>query len=389
MRIMDEIIKACKDLQPWLVKIRRELHKNAELSFKEFKTKDIIKKYLNEINVDFYEIENSTAIAALINVNSLITVGIRADMDGLPIHEDSNIDYKSEDYNTMHACGHDAHMAIALGVCKVLKKYKNHLKVNLKFIFQPGEESGGGKIIINHNVLENPKVDYIFSLHMGPHLKCGTMEIKSGVMAASTDRLHISIKGKKSHGAYPHEGIDAIVIASYLITSLQTIVSRNIDPNNSVVITFGKITGGNKGNIICDEVNLVGTLRTLNYEDRLLAKKRIEEICTHIGSAFNSEIIVNIKEGIPPLINDNNLVDKVIKNGIEVLGKDNVIIKKTSSMGAEDFAYFLEKIPGVFFNIGCSNNKIHSPIHTPTFNIDENCLVIGVMMQVKNILMFQ
>ncbi len=341
------------------------------------------------MNMSYNIIKDSTGIVALVNANSPITIGIRADMDGLPIEEKCNIDYKSENKGVMHACGHDAHLAIALGLCKILNKFRDRLKVNVKFIFQPGEEVGGGKIIVNSGVLENPKVDYIFALHVAPHLLCGSMEIKPGIMAASTDRLHISVKGKKSHGAYPHEGIDAIVTSSYLISSLQTIVSRNIDPNHSVVITFGKIFGGEKGNIICDEVNLVGTLRTLNNEDRNLSKKRIKEICTHVGQTFNSSITIDIKEGIPPLINDAELVNKIIKNGVELLGNDNVIIKDKSSLGAEDFAYFLQKTKGAFFNIGCANDTINSPIHTSTFNIDENCLLTGVLLQLKNIFMFQ
>ncbi len=386
---MDEIIEACKKLQPWLIEVRRELHKNAELGFKEYKTKNILIKYLDDMNINYTPIENSTGIVALIDVNAPITIGIRSDMDALPIEEECDIDYKSENKGVMHACGHDAHLTIALGVCKILSKFKNHLKVNVKIIFQPGEEIGGGKIIVKSGVLENPKVDYIFALHVAPHLLCGSMEIKSGIMAASTDRLHITIKGKKSHGAYPHEGVDAIVASSYLITSLQTIVSRNIDPNNSVVITFGKIMGGEKGNIICDEVNLVGTLRTLNNEDRILAKKRISEICTYVSKAFHCSVVIEINEGIPHLVNDENLVNRIIKNAGEILGDDNVIIKNTSSLGAEDFAYFLQKTKGAFFNIGCSNSDIHSPIHTSTFNIDENCLLIGLLLQLKNIFMFQ
>lgn len=386
---MDEIIKACEELQPWLIKVRRELHRNAELGFKEYKTRNILIKYLNEMNVSYESINDSTGIIALINTNASLTIGIRADMDGLPIEEKCNIDYKSENEGVMHACGHDAHLTIALGLCKILCRFKNRLRVNVKFIFQPGEEVGGGKIIVNRGVLDSPKVDYIFALHVAPHLLCGSMEIKSGVMAASADRLHITVKGRKSHGAYPHDGIDAIVTSSYLISSLQTIVSRNIDPNNSVVITFGKIFGGVKGNIICDEVNLVGTLRTLNNEDRILSKKRIKEICTHVGKTFNCSIILDIKEGIPLLINDKELVNKIIKNGVEVLGDEKVIIKNKSSLGAEDFAYFLQKTRGAFFNIGCANKTINSPIHTSTFNIDENCLLTGLLLQSKNIFMFQ
>lgn len=386
---MDEIIKACKKLQPWLISVRRELHKNAELSFQEYKTRDIIIKYLSEMNLSYDNIEDCTGIVALINVNSPITVGIRADMDALPIEEENQVDYISETKGVMHACGHDAHMAISLCLCKVLSEFKDKLKVNVKFIFQPGEEVGGGKIIADSSIIQNPKIDYIFALHVAPHLMSGFIEIKPGVMAASTDRLHITIKGKKSHGAYPHQGVDAIVTSSYLISAIQTIVSRNIDPTNSLVITFGKISGGEKGNIICDEVNLIGTLRTLNKEDRILAIKRINEICNYIGKTFNSLIILDITKGIPALINNEELVNKIIKNGVELFGKDKVIIKDKSSLGAEDFAYFLEKTKGAFFNIGCANNTINSPIHTSTFDIDENCLLIGVILQIKNIFMFQ
>lgn len=386
---MDEIINACKKLQPWLISVRRELHKNAELSFQEYKTRDIIIKYLSEMNLSYDNIEDCTGIVALINVNSPITVGIRADMDALPIEEENQVDYISETKGVMHACGHDAHMAISLCLCKVLSEFKDKLKVNVKFIFQPGEEVGGGKIIADSSIIQNPKIDYIFALHVAPHLMSGFIEIKPGVMAASTDRLHITIKGKKSHGAYPHQGVDAIVTSSYLISAIQTIVSRNIDPTNSLVITFGKINGGEKGNIICDEVNLIGTLRTLNKEDRILAIKRINEICNYIGKTFNSLIILDITKGIPALINNEELVNKIIKNGVELFGKDKVIIKDKSSLGAEDFAYLLEKTKGAFFNIGCANNTINSPIHTSTFNIDENCLLIGVILQIKNIFMFQ
>lgn len=386
---MDEIINACKKLQPWLISVRRELHKNAELSFQEYKTRDIIIKYLSEMNLSYDNIEDCTGIVALINVNSPITVGIRADMDALPIEEENQVDYISETKGVMHACGHDAHMAISLCLCKVLSEFKDKLKVNVKFIFQPGEEVGGGKIIADSSIIQNPKIDYIFALHVAPHLMSGFIEIKPGVMAASTDRLHITIKGKKSHGAYPHQGVDAIVTSSYLISAIQTIVSRNIDPTNSLVITFGKISGGEKGNIICDEVNLIGTLRTLNKEDRILAIKRINEICNYIGKTFNSLIILDITKGIPALINNEELVNKIIKNGVELFGKDKVIIKDKSSLGAEDFAYFLEKTKGAFFNIGCANNTINSPIHTSTFDIDENCLLIGVILQIKNIFMFQ
>lgn len=195
---MDEIIKYCEKLEPLLIKVRRELHKNAKLGFKEYKTKNILIKYLDETNMSYRSIKDSTEIVVLVYRNSPITIRIRADMDSLPIEEKCNIDYKSENKGVMHTCGHDTHLTIALGLCKVLNKFKDRLKVNVKFIFQPVEEVGCGKIIVNSGVLENPKVDYIFTLHVDPHLLCESLEIKPGIMADSTDRLHITVKGKKA-----------------------------------------------------------------------------------------------------------------------------------------------------------------------------------------------
>ena len=233
-----DIEKLCSGMNDWLVNVRRDLHKTPELGLKEFETKEKIKKYLDEIGISYIEYKNTTAIVAQINGGFEKTVGLRADIDALPIDEELDLDYKSKNPGVMHACGHDAHTAILLGACKVLYENRDLLKVNVKFFFQPGEEIGAGKYMIEEGCLENPKVDMVFGLHVGSHIKTGYIEIKKGTAAASTDRLILKVLGKNGHGAYPHEGVDAIVIASYLVTALQSIISRNIDPTDSAVISF-------------------------------------------------------------------------------------------------------------------------------------------------------
>lgn len=383
-----DIKNLCLNIEDWIINVRRDLHKTPELGLKEFKTREKIKKYLDEIGIDYVEYKNTTAVVAEINNGFEKTVALRADIDALPISEELDLEYKSQNEGVMHACGHDAHTAMLLGACKILYENRDLLKVNVKFLFQPGEEIGAGKYMIEEGCLENPKVDMIFGMHVGSHIKTGYIEIKKGTAAASTDRLILKVLGKNGHGAYPHEGVDAIVISSYLVTALQSIVSRNIDPTDSVVISFGKIEGGHKGNIICDEVKLTGTLRTLNEDSRHLAKEKIKALCENISAGFGGKVDLEIIPGIPTLVNNSELVDLVVKNTSELLGADKVLEKEKSPLGAEDFSWFLQKVPGVFFNLGCGNENKNAtyPIHNSKFNIDEDCLLIGTMIHVKNVL---
>ncbi|MGM9530786.1 M20 metallopeptidase family protein, partial [Intestinibacter sp.] len=333
-----DIKNLCLNIEDWIINVRRDLHKTPELGLKEFQTREKIKNYLDEIGIDYIEYKNTTALVAEINNGFEKTVALRADIDALPISEELDLEYKSQNEGVMHACGHDAHTAMLLGACKVLYENRDLLKVNVKFFFQPGEEIGAGKYMIEEGCLENPKVDMIFGMHVGSHIKTGYIEIKKGTAAASTDRLILKVLGKNGHGAYPHEGIDAIVIASYLVTALQSIVSRNIDPTDSVVISFGKIEGGHKGNIICDEVKLTGTLRTLNEDSRHLAKEKIKSMCENISAGFGGKVNLEIIPGIPTLVNNSELVDLVVKNTSELLGDDKVLEKEKSPLGAEDFS---------------------------------------------------
>lgn len=386
---MNNILDESINIKDWLISVRRDLHSTPELGLEEFITKDKIIKYLKEINIDYKTFENHTGIVAYINTpNATKTIAIRADIDALPITELNDLNYKSLFNGKMHACGHDAHTAILLGTCKLLNKMKDKLSVNLKFFFQPAEETvGGAKLLIKDNCMKNPNVDYMLGLHVQPYLESGQVEIQYGTMNASTDTINITVKGKQGHGAYPHLGIDAIVVASNIITNLQTIVSRNIDPTDSIVLSLGTINGGTKANIICNEVKINGTLRTLNPKTRIFAKSRIEDIVKYTCMAYNADGFVEIEEGYSPLVNDNSVVDIVKNSAVNLFGKDNVFIREKASLGAEDFSFFLENSKGAFYHLGCGNKSknITSGLHTANFNIDENCLALGVALHIKNI----
>lgn len=386
------IKRRIKDIEPWLIEVRREFHKYPELSLNEYNTKNRILNYLKEMNIEYTEFEKHNGVMAyIIKPENKITIGIRADMDALPINEENEITYKSKNKGVMHACGHDAHIAMLLGACKILNGMKDELYVNVKFLFQPAEETvGGAKFLVEDGCMKNPDINYMFGLHVIPYLETGYIETKYNILNASADSLKIIVKGKKSHGAYPESGKDAIVVASNIILSLQSIVSRNISPLDSVVLTIGKIRGGEAQNIICEEVSMNGTLRTINKNTRKEMIKRIENIVLDICRAFDCEgEVLWESDGYPPVVNDNYLVDIVVKNTEKLFGEDRFILKEKPSLGGEDFSYYLEECKGAFYHIGCRHSKQEiAQLHTSTFNIDEKCLVVGTLMHILNVLHF-
>ncbi|CEI71929.1 MULTISPECIES: M20 metallopeptidase family protein [Romboutsia] len=386
------IKRRIKDIEPWLIEVRREFHKYPELSLNEYNTKNRILNYLKEMNIEYTEFEKHNGVMAyIIKPENKITIGIRADMDALPINEENEINYKSKNKGVMHACGHDAHIAMLLGACKILNDMKDKLHVNVKFLFQPAEETvGGAKFLVEDRCMKNPDVNYMFGLHVMPYLETGYIETKYNILNASTDSLKIIIKGKKSHGAYPESGKDAIVVASSIILALQSIVSRNISPLDSAVLTIGKIMGGEAQNIICEEVSMNGILRTINKNTRKEMIKRIENIVSDICRAFDckGEVLWG-SDGYPPVVNDDYLVDIVAESTEKLFGKDRFILKEKPSLGGEDFSYYLEECKGVFYHIGCRNsNQEVTQLHTSTFNIDERCLEVGTLMHIANVLYF-
>ncbi|QJA07825.1 amidohydrolase [Romboutsia sp. CE17] len=390
---IDGIREKSNNIKEWLIDVRRDLHKTPELAMSEYETKEKIKKYLNEIGINYNEFNDNCGIVAhIIKPKSKLTIAIRADMDALPIEEKNNISYKSINKGIMHACGHDAHTAILLGACKLLYEIKDKLNINIKFIFQPAEETiGGARFLIKENCLENPKVDYIFGLHVQSYLKTSFIECRYNTINASANSIKIKVKGKKSHGAYPEKGVDALVASAQIITSLQSIISRDLSPSNLAVITLGKITGGEAQNIICEDVEIEGTIRAITMKDRDFVIKRVKEIVENTAKAYRCEGIFEVDENwYPPVINDKELVNVVKENAENLLGKDNFIIKELPSMGGEDFSFYTQSCKGVFFHLGCGNKekKITSPLHTSYFDIDEDCLTIGVMMHLMNVMYF-
>ncbi len=388
----NDIIGEIDQIVDWLIHVRRDFHMHPELSTEEFHTKQKIKAFLKEMGIPFREFEQHNGIEALIEGGlEGKTVALRADMDALPITDIKEVPYKSRELGKMHACGHDAHMTVQLGAAKILKKNSHLLKGNVKLIFQPAEETvGGAKPMIADGVLENPVVDMIFGLHVSPDINSGSIGVRYGQMNASSDAVKMTLQGKSSHGAYPHEGVDAIVMAGYAITALQTIVSRNTDPREGAVVTLGVIKGGELANIIADKVELTGTIRTLEEKLRTQTLERIQQLMKGISESMGGECEVELQEGYPTLINHKEAVDIVKENGIKLLGVERVFILDKASMGVEDFAYFLQQVPGAFFRLGSGNPEKNAsyPGHNNRFDVDENCLAIGVKLQVMNVLRF-
>jgi amidohydrolase len=313
------------------------------------------------------------------------TVGIRADMDALPIDEANRVSYASKIKGKMHACGHDAHVAILLGVAKFFSSIPNQVRGNIKWIFQPAEEGyGGGRVMIEEGVLENPRVDAIFAAHVFPFLSVGKVGIFEREGFAATDKFTIKITGKGGHGAFPHLSKDPILASGHLITQIHSIVSRNINPLDSGVVTIAKVSGGTAFNIIPDEVELCGTIRSLNPMVREELKSRIEQVIHGIADSFGMKYQFNFEYGYPVLFNDQEMSKLVASSCAKRIGEENVKVLEPS-MGGEDFAYYLQKVPGCLFRLGIRNEEkgIIHPNHSSLFDIDEKVLPFGVEMFVR------
>lgn len=389
---MTDLHNKIEEITPMLLEIRRDFHRHPELSEQEVRTSEQICRYLAEWGISYEKNVAGHGVVALIEGKGKTngkTVGIRADIDALPILEPSTHPCCSENPGVMHACGHDAHTTIALGIAKILKDEEDTLPGNVKFFFQPAEETvGGAKPMVDAGCMEHPHVDYVLGLHVMPNHEIGTIEYRYGNLNAASDEVTITVHGKSCHGAYPDQGIDAIVIASHLVCSLQTLVSRTISPLQSAVLSFGEIVGGERPNIVCDKVILHGTLRTTAPQMRQDAFQYIERQAALIAHAFGGSADVVFDCGYDALINTDEIVDVVIRNAEHLLGHENLHPKEFPSLGAEDFSFFLEEAPGAFFHLGCGNVQkgMTAPLHTKEFELDERCIPIGIELQIANIL---
>lgn len=375
--------EAAQKIQPQLVEWRRDFHMHPELSFQEFRTSKIIKDFLIENGVEILPVNSGTSVVGLIKGgHEGKTFAMRADFDALPMPEERDVPYKSQNEGVMHSCGHDTHAAMLMGVAKLLSEVKNDLHGNVKLIFQAAEEQlpGGAKPLVEAGALENPKVDAIMAFHIGTGIETGKIGFKPGASQAAPDKLTVKITGLGGHGAYPHRTIDPIAIAGNLISTFQNIVSRSIDPIDSAVLTIGSIHGGTKDNIIADDVIMTGTIRTLKPETRELVHKRIRDICKGAETAFMCKIDVDILLGYPALFNDADFISQyAVPSVSKIIGEENVVIIPTPTMGGEDMAYFLEKVPGVIGSLGAKNEAKGCTVggHNSMFDVDEDAFWIG------------
>lgn len=365
------------ETEEYIIAMREYFHENPELSFKEFKTADRLEKELRDMGLNPKRI-TETGIIADIKGNGKKTVAIRADIDALPVTEENKVSYVSKNKGVMHACGHDTHMAMLLGAAKMLIAEKEKLNGNIRLIFQPAEElpPGGAVGMIKNGALEN--VDFVIGQHIMGFIPAGKIAIYYKEMMANADEFDIKIHGKGGHGSAPQDSIDAIYITAHLIEMLNTIVSREIDPQEPAVITTGTVNSGYRYNIIAAHAELTGTVRTFNIEVQEKIIKRIKDILEGLKSIYGIEYEYEYKKGYPVLVNNEKIAKYIEEAAKRIVGKDNIIHPKPN-MGGEDFAYFLQKVPGAYYFIGGSNSErgIDSMNHSPTFDVDESALYTG------------
>jgi len=364
-----------------IVEIRRHLHMHPELSFEEYKTAEYVKTILDDLNISYMDgLGSGTGITGVVGQGDE-TIALRADMDALPIQEKSIVEYRSVNDGVMHACGHDVHTASLLGSLMILKNLEDDLNHKVKFIFQPGEEQlpGGASMMIADGALQNPKVAQIYGQHVHPSLPVGKIGYHPGFFMASSDEIYITVIGQGGHGAMPQETIDPIMISAELIQSLQTIVSRNANPNTPSVLSIGKINSdGGATNVIPTKVMMEGTFRTFDEDWRQEAHKLIKRRITHIVESYGAKVELEIKRGYPSLYNDPSMTHKARDLMIQYMGEEHVI-ELPQRMTAEDFSYYSQVVPACFYRLGTASvdGSKNAPVHTPIFDIDEGALEVS------------
>ncbi|MCZ2223097.1 MAG: M20 family metallopeptidase [Chitinophagales bacterium] len=382
--LQEKIRTLANKYQEEFIAIRHHLHRHPELSYQEFETSKFVQQKLSELNIPF-SIMATTGVVGIIkgrNPDKKI-IALRADMDALPITEENDVPYKSVNNGVMHACGHDVHTTCLLGAAKILQELKDEWEGTIKLIFQPGEEKnpGGASLMIKEGVLENPKPQGIIGMHVHPGLNLGKFSFRTGRIMASSDEIFITIKAQGGHAAAPHLTADTILIASQIIVSLQQIISRNNNPISPSVLSFCAFNGGSTTNVLPSEVNIKGTLRAMDETWRFKAHDLIKKQATAIAEGMGATIDVKIDVGYPTVDNDENLTTTAWQLADNFFGKENV--EETElRMGAEDFSFYTQQIPGCFFRLGVRNEAkgiIHN-VHTPLFNIDERAIENGMGM---------
>ncbi len=382
-------------IEPKVIEWRRDIHQHPELSNREFKTAEKIAAHLKSLGIEVQTgVAHTGVVGVLKGSKPGKVVALRADIDALPVYERNDLPFRSEvtseflgeTVGVMHACGHDTHTAILMGVAEVLSKNKDKIRGTVKFIFQPAEEGpppgeeGGALLMVKEGVLKSPDVDAIFGLHINSQTPAGMIRYKSGGTMAAAQSFTVKVKGKQSHGSQPWSGVDPILISAKIIDGLQTIISREANlTNEAAVITVGKIKSGVRFNIIPESAEMLGTIRTLDYDMKDHINRRMMEMIPDIAKAYGGEAVVEIKDATDITYNDPDLVTTMLPTLNRVAGDQNVVIQKAVT-GAEDFSYYQREVPGFFFFLGgmTPGNKEPFPHHTPDFRIDESGLILGV-----------
>ncbi|MEM6713887.1 MAG: M20 family metallopeptidase [Cyanobacteria bacterium P01_D01_bin.6] len=376
-----------RQLQPQITLWRRQIHQQPELAFREAKTAAFISQKLTEWGVKHQKGIAKTGIVATIQGQQPGPVlAIRADMDALPIHELNQVDYRSQQDGVMHACGHDGHVAIALGTAYYLSQHRDSFCGTVKFIFQPAEEGpGGAKPMIEEGALENPDVDAIIGLHLWNNLPVGTVGVRTGPMMAATEFFHCTIKGRGGHGAIPHQTVDSIVVAAQIVNAIQTIVARNIDPLKSAVVTLGELHAGSAVNVIADQARLSGTVRYFDEIYENYFAQRLDEIVGGVCQCHGAHYELDYNPLYPPVINDAGITELVRSVALSVVETPAGVVPECQTMGGEDMSFFLRAVPGCYFFLGSANQakSLTYPHHHPRFDFDESALSTGVEMFVR------
>lgn len=374
-RIFDEIVA-----------LRRDIHAHPDLSEQETRTMELVSNYLSKLGIPHETNVGGHGVVAIIgDPAAKLAVAIRADMDALPIQENTGLPYASQIPGVMHACGHDIHTAALLGTAKILKELETQLPGAVKLFFQPAEETiGGAKPMIAAGCLQNPPVKHLIGFHVDPSLPLGKVKFSPGVRSASSSNVTINVKGRSSHGAQPEDGVDAILAASHIVTALQSVSSRIVSPTEPIVLTIGKFVGGTKSNIVAGEVKMEGTLRTLSLQTLDSVKKHIRTIAQSTAEIYGATAEVDIFDKYHPVVNNADITFRIKKVTEDTLGAENVLVAEKPILTSEDVSFFLDEVPGTFFDIGTTVLGFEHPqvLHSGYFSPDEESLRIAIQLEV-------
>lgn len=390
---MDEILKRIinftDEINEEIIKIRRHLHENPELSQEEVHTQNFICSKLDEIGVEYTRTRTGHGVIATIYGHDRTkAVGIRADIDALPVLENADIPFKSRVPGVMHACGHDMHTAILLGSAKVLKSMEDVLPACVKLFFQPAEETvGGAAQMIAEGCMNNPEVRKVISLHVDPFVLAGKVLLTTGAMNAAALEFQVKVIGKSCHGAHPDAGIDPLVPACAMVTGIQSIITRKMDPADPCLITVGSFHSGSKSNVIPDVTEFEGIIRALSDENLSRLTDELEVLCRSIASAHGAECEFTSSDGYPVLVNDDDILKVLLEASAEVIGAENVMTASKPSLGADDFAFFCEKCPCFYYSLGVAPDDAENyPLHSDRFCPDESSIKVGILTEVNTVL---